>query len=122
MDFTVTAKIQICVPDSDRRHLFDVMKAYTDACNYVSDYIFGTHDQAQFSINKVLYHDLRDKYNLKSQMAQSVIKTVLARYKTIAETEGKWIKPEFRKQSYDLVWNRDYSLVAGQFSVNTLSG
>ena len=122
MDFTVTAKIQICVPDSDRQHLFDVMKAYTDACNYVSEYIFETHDQAQFSINKALYHVLRDKFNLKSQMAQSVIKTVLARYKTIAETEGKWIKPEFRKQSYDLVWNRDYSLVTGQFSVNTLSG
>jgi IS605 OrfB family transposase len=55
-------------------------------------------------------------------MAQSVLKTVIARYKTILETESKWIKPSFKKPQYDLVWNRDYSLTGEYFSVNTLSG
>lgn len=55
-------------------------------------------------------------------MAQSVLKTVIARYKTILEAENKWIKPSFKKLQYDLVWNRDYSLTGGYFLVNTLSG
>ncbi len=55
-------------------------------------------------------------------MAQSVIKTVIARYKSIMTNEGEWIKPEFKKQTYELVWNRDYSLVGDMFSVNTLAG
>lgn len=122
MDYTVTAKIQIIVPDEHKQALFSVMKAYTDACNYVSEYIFNTHDLQQFSINRALYHDLREKFSLKSQMSQSVIKTVLARYRTLSEINSEWTLPVFRKQSYELVWNRDYSLVSDRFSVNTLQG
>jgi IS605 OrfB family transposase len=55
-------------------------------------------------------------------MTQSVIRTVIARYKTILKTQHKWIKAVFRKPQYDLVWNRDYSLVSDCFSVNTLDG
>ena len=98
------------------------MSVYTDACNYVSDYIFYTHDLKQFSLNKSLYSTLREKFGLKSQMTQSVFKTVIARYKTILETQKKWIKPSFKKPQYDLVWNRDYSLTQNCFSINTLNG
>lgn len=93
-----------------------------DACNYVSGYVFCTHDLKQFSLNKVLYSTLREKFGLKSQMAQSVLKTVITRYKTILENQKEWIQPSFKKPQYDLVWNRDYSLTQNCFSVNTLKG
>lgn len=103
---TVTAKIQISV-DTDSKLLLDkTMSVYSDACNYVSDYVFRTHDLKQFSLNKALYTELREMFGLKSQMAQSVFKTVIARYKTILENESKWIKPSFKKPQYDLVWNK----------------
>ena len=76
----------------------------------------------QFSLNKVLYSTLRERFGLKSQMAQSVFKTVIARYKTILENQKEWIRPSFKKPQYHLVWNRDYSLTQGCFSVNTLNG
>ncbi len=120
---TITSKIQIMVnDDNDKQLLDDTMHAYKRACNYVSDYVFKTHDLKQFSLNKALYSDLRDKFNLKSQMAQSVLKSVIARYKTILENDNKWIKPSFKKSQYDLVWNRDYSLNKNMFSINTLNG
>ena len=119
---TVTAKIQISV-NADSKVLLDkTMSVYSDACNFVSDHVFRTHDLKQFSLNKVLYSTLREKFGLKSQMAQSVFKTVIARYKTILETQNKWIQPSFKKPQYDLVWNRDYSLTQNCFSVNTLDG
>jgi len=55
-------------------------------------------------------------------MAQSVLKTVTARYKSVLANEGKWLDVTFKSREYDLVWNRDYSIVAGLFSVNTLEG
>ena len=55
-------------------------------------------------------------------MAQSVLKTVITRYKTILENQNEWIKPSFKKPQYDLVWNRDYSLTQNRFSINTLNG
>lgn len=119
---TVTAKIQISVDTGSKFLLDKTMSVYSDACNYVSDYVFRTHDLKQFSLNKILYADLREKFGLKSQMAQSVFKTVIARYKTILENESKWIQPSFKKPQYDLVWNRDYSLTQNCFSVNTLKG
>lgn len=119
---TITAKVQIIVTYADKTLLEETMSAYCDACNYVSDYVFKTHNLSQAQLNKALYYDLREKYSLKAQMAQSVLKTVIARYKTILEAENKWIKPSFKKPQYDLVWNRDYSLTGGYFSVNTLSG
>ena len=119
---TVTAKIQISASDTDKVLLDETMSVYRDACNYVSDYVFRTHDLKQFSLNKVLYSTLRRKFGLKSQMAQSVFKTVIARYKTILENQNEWIRPSFKKPQYNLMWNRDYSLTQNCFSVNTLSG
>ena len=119
---TITAKIQISATVDDKVLLDETMSVYADACNYVSDYVFRTHDLKQFSLNKVLYSELRERFGLKSQMAQSVFKTVIARYKTILENESKWIKPSFKKPQYDLVWNRDYFLTQNRFSVNTLNG
>ena len=119
---TVTAKIQISVTDTDKVLLNNTMSVYSAACNYVSNYVFHTHDLKQFSLNKVLYSTLREKFGLKSQMAQSVFKTVIARYKTILENQSEWIQPNFKKPQYDLVWNRDYSLTQNCFSVNTLNG
>jgi putative transposase len=119
---TITAKVQIVATDADKVLLDETMSVYRDACNYVSDYVFRTHDLKQFSLNKVLYSTLREKFSLKSQMAQSVLKTVIARYKTILENQKEWIRPRFQKPQYDLVWNRDYSLSKDCFSVNTLNG
>ena len=119
---TITAKIQIVPDDNDKLLLQKTMSAYKKACNYVSSYIFRTHDLNKFSLSKALYYDLRSRFGLKSQMAQSVIKSVIARYKSVNKSYSKWIRVEFKKPQYDLVWNRDYSLRGEYFSVNTLCG
>lgn len=122
MQFTVTAKIQIITTGEDRVLLDKTMDTYRKACNYVAAYVFRTHDLNQASLNKALYADLRSHYGLKSQMAQSVLKTVIARFKTVLANEKAWIKVRFKKPQYDLVWNRDYSLSKAIFSLNTLDG
>lgn len=119
---TITAKIQIIASEEDRKKINDTLSVYRAACNYVSEYVYRAHDLKQPSLNKALYATLREKFDLKSQMAQSVLKTVIARYKTVLENQKEWIKPNFKKPQYDLVWNRDYSLTNNLFSVNTLTG
>ena len=122
MQITTTAKIQVQVLPEQRELLDVTMDKYRDACNFAANYVFQTHDLKQPSLNKALYYDLRKRFGLKSQMAQSVLKTVIARYKTILENQHEWIKPDFSKPQYDLVWNRDYSLSHEFFSLNTLGG
>ena len=122
MQFTVTAKVQIITTGEERAMLDRTMDTYRKACNYVSAYVFRTHDLKQFSLNTALYADLRSHFGLKSQMAQSVLKTVIARFKAVLTNEKSWIKVQFKKPQYDLVWNRDYSLSSNVFSLNTLEG
>ena len=124
MQQTITAKLQILVNPSDKQILCDTMKAYSDACNYVSDYIYSTHNLSRYSVQEDTYYQVREVFGLRSQMAVSCVRTVIAKYKTILENQSEWINPVFRLPQLDLVWNRDYSLNTKNdiFSVNTLNG
>ena len=121
-EITVTAKIQIIVHNDEKSIIDKTMHVYCSTCNYVSNHIFLTHDLNNCSLNKALYLTLREKFGLKAQMAQSALKTVIAKYKTILKNQKEWIKPSFKKPQYDLVWNRDYSITKDFFSINTLEG
>ena len=124
MEQTITVKIQIKISQEEHQNLHNTMQAYTNACNKVSEYIYNTHNLKQRELNKALYGKLRADFGLGAQMTQSVMITVIAKYKTILKNQKEWIKPIFRKPQIDLVWNRDYSLVNNRslFSVNTLTG
>ena len=118
----VTAKVQIFPSKEEKELLLATSRQYEEACNFVSAYVMKTHDLSQVSLNRQLYTSLRSEYLLKAQMAQSAIKSVIAAYKTILTNQKEWIQPSFSSPFLDLVWNRDYSLRPGSFSVNTLSG
>lgn len=121
-ELTVTAKIKLHTSPEQEEFLSRTMHAYREACNFVSEHVYRTHDLAQASLNKSLYHELRARFGLKSQMAQSVIKTVIAKYKAMRSNGHGWAEAVFRLPQLDLVWNRDYSLNGKLFSVNTLDG
>ena len=120
--FVVTAKVHI----HPERHVYQAldrsMVQYSLACDRIATYCFKNRCLKRETIHNDIYEELRDSFGLKSQMACSAIITVIAKYKTILAEEHQWIQPEFKKPQLDLVWNRDYSLVQGVFSVNTLDG
>ena len=145
MYLTKTIKLRLNVT-SEQEVLFRQMtEQYRQACNFVSQYVFchGFNLNSN-SLSKVLYNEIRDNFGLKSQLAQSTLKTVTARYKTVKEQlkqkpykykdeQGKWQRIEktlewlwkpifFNRPQADLVRNRDYSFVENGriLSINTL--
>ena len=50
---TITAKIQIVATKRIKFLLDETMSVYRNACNYVSHYVFHTHDLKQFHLIKV---------------------------------------------------------------------
>ena len=93
----LTMKLKLLTLDDQEKNLNKTMMVYTEACNYVSDYIYETHNLVQRKLHDELYYEIRDKFGLKSQMTSSVIRTVIAKYKTILKKDEKWIKAEFKK-------------------------
>ena len=122
MELTITAKVQIIVSSEQGYQIDKTMEIYRQACNFVSEYVFRIHELRYLPLHNALYTDLRKKFGIKSQMAQSVVRTVRARYKAILESQKRWIKPEFKKPQLDLVRKNDYTLAEDYFSVNTLNG
>lgn len=122
MEFVKTAKVQIH-PETDKiQLLLDSMRAYSDACTFVSEYIFETKDLNQVSVQKHTYGKLRSEYNLPSQMACNVVRTVIGSYKTNKANGMTWIFCRYNAPQMTLSWNRDYSLNKDRFSVGTLNG
>ncbi|MDQ6420514.1 transposase [Paenibacillus sp. LHD-117] len=121
---TVTAKIKIKPSESQIEALYQTMTAFRKGCNFVSALVFDTRELGQSALHRMTYHSLRSTLGLRSQMAQSVMKTAIARYKTLRSNGHAWTLVRFKKPEYDLVWHRDYSLNLGAqlFSVNTLQG
>ncbi|ABX27629.1 transposase [Lactobacillus helveticus DPC 4571] len=154
MNQSVVIKAQLLNIDDETAQAFsNTMCKYRDACNFISQYIFEhAFELKQSKLNKALYHDLRDKFELKSQMAQSAIKTVIARYKTVktqlfqhpfrydtGKKDGKgrgiwaqiyrdltwlWQPISFKRPQLDLQRGRDWSYLSAtnQLSLNTLNG
>ncbi len=122
MEIILTAKVKITPTEKQQTLLQHTLQAYRKGCNYVSEVIYTTKNLVQARLHTATYRPLREQFGLRSQMAQSVMKTAIARYKSTIENGHEWTKVTFMKAELDLVWNRDYSLVRGVVSVNTLAG
>lgn len=145
MELNQVIKLKLKTTDEQIALFKNVTEQYRKACNYVSEYIFDNDFELNsFKLSKLLYHEIRKEFHLKSQLAQSVFRTVTARYKTIQtqlqqkpfkyqEESGKWCriykdlnwltKPVyFKRPQADLIRNRDYSFIEGGsvLSINTL--
>ncbi|MEF7438979.1 transposase [Paenibacillus lautus] len=119
---TVTVKIKLTPTPEQSERMLQTLHAYRQACNFVSQHVYETKKRSVICLHKLLYRDLREAFSLRSQMAQSVLKTVAARYQSIVSNGHPWTQIHFKKPEYDLVWNRDYSLSKQIFSINTLEG
>lgn len=122
MIVTITAKIKIKPTQTQSESLLKIITAYRKGCNFVSSVVFSTRQFKQPILHEMTYNTLRNTSGLRSQMAQSVMRTVIAKYKSNRSNGHPWTLVQFKRPEYDLVWNRDYSLTSGLFSVNTLQG
>lgn len=146
-DIVKTMKLHIHA-DKDVQEAFCALtKRYADTCTAISQYVFD-HGFIlnSLKLQELVYHSVREKFQLKSQFTISAIKTVTARYKTLKEVlsqrpyryqneNGNWQyisrtlewleKPiVFCRPQADFVRGRDYSFVKDGkrtlLSLNTL--
>ena len=147
MDLANVVKLKLNIDDDTGLAFYETAYQYMLACNDVSQYVFD-HDFELNSVtlSKILYKHIRETFGLKSQMVQSAIRTVTARYKAVETQLSKkpykiksadkqlrftrtldWLmKPiRFNRPQVDLVRNRDYSFIKDSdgnevLSINTL--
>lgn len=148
---TIKCKLKIQSP-FDETALTKSLELYRQACNCISQYMFTHHfEMKQSKLNQALYRQLRHQFKLKAQMAQSAIRTTVARYRTVQTQLAQkpyryntgnldrygnelwqsvprtldwlWKPVQFKRPQLDLQRNRDWSLKGDHvLSINTVNG
>lgn len=133
-------------PDNEAVSAFTSLhEQYRLACQYISDIYFDSRfELSRRELHDLYYLELRERFSLKSQQAASVLRTVLARYKSI-DTQFKnepkryydkqsnkatyvkrditWLEHpvQFKRGQADLVYKRDYRFTKdGRLRLTTL--
>ena len=123
---TLTYAVRVNVSPDQSQVLSDTCAAYLNCCNMVSRMAWERKTLGQKALHQLVYRRLRDEYHVGAQMAQSSIIRVIGNYRTIKEMHGSPLatsQPNYSSSGYDLVWNRDYSILKdGRLSINTLNG
>lgn len=123
---TLTYAVRVDASPDQAQALSDTCAAYLGRCNMVSKTAWEHKTISQKTLHHLVYRRLRDEYHVGAQMACSSMNRVIGNYRTIKEMHGSpWAtsQPKYRSSGYDLVWNRDYSIIkGGRLSINTLNG
>ena len=141
MKQVITAKLKLSLSPEQKRLLGEASLAYRDALNYTSHIAFEKGKIASANkLQKLVYQDLRSRFNLPSQMACNVPRQVGATYKSLWTkvkknnedlAAGKTKKrykgldkpPKYISRTCTLNYGRDFSWTKEQvLSVITLRG
>lgn len=142
---TKTVKLKLLLSNEQKEQLIQLCERYRDVCNYVSEWVFNNDFPMNFmQVQNHIYQDLRQRFELNSQITISALKTVTAAYKTVNEQlkqkpfkcqneNGKWQRInrditwlqkriQFKSLQCDLVRNRNYRFISNTISFSTLNG
>ena len=77
-----TMKIKLLTTAEQYSKLFETMKYFNAACNYISCIAFNTKNFSKVKLQHVVYYETREKFSLSSQMVVRAIGKVVESYKT----------------------------------------
>lgn len=119
-EITVSVKI---ISSKEAKSLIErTLDKITDACNFVSDYVWSTNLFDRRKVHNALYKDLRQEFGLKAQAARLVLNQVLERYNNLPNHENLAQPLIFENYDYNFRWSREYTLNKDGLSLSTLTG
>ena len=77
----LTVKLKLLPTEEQKQALLSTMRAFNNACNYVSEIAFTNKMYSKFKLQKIVYYHIRECFNLSSQMAVRVVGKVTETYK-----------------------------------------
>jgi IS605 OrfB family transposase len=82
--------IKLAPTPEHHQALVNTMEAFNQACNYASKVAFNTKTFGQFYIHRLIYHELRAKFGLSSQMTIRAVAQVSESYKANKSTQHEF--------------------------------
>lgn len=77
----LTIKVKLYPNKEQHKALLNTMECFNKACDYISKTAWDNHIFSKIAIQKIVYYDVRDKFDLSSQMVVRAIGKVAESYK-----------------------------------------
>ncbi len=114
----LTIKVKLYPNEQQEKALLETMERFNEACNYISKIAWSTHTFGKVGIQKIVYYDVREKYNLSAQMVVRAVGKVAESYRT-----DKTCQHEFNKHGAIVYDQRILTFKASdEISILTLEG
>ena len=99
------------------QQLVDVMTTFNNACNWVSEQAFTSKTWNKIKLQKQVYYEVKQRFNLSSQMAILVIRKTASSYARFKKRETL---EKFRDLGAIYYDSRNYTIIKDGFSINIL--
>lgn len=114
--------MHLLVDEDGSKRLLDTMEAFNAACNEIAETCFAEQTASKYTIQSLVYHNIREKYGLSAQLTIRAIAKTCEAYKI-----NKAVKPTFKKHgsiTYDsrILTFKGLHLQHPQVSITTLEG
>ena len=76
-----TLKVKLETTLEQSTALLETMHQFNAACNYVAEKAFELHTANKIELQKIVYHEIRDKFGISAQMAVRAISKACEAYK-----------------------------------------
>lgn len=122
MDYVVTAKVKLLPSKEQELQLVETMTVIKKALNYTSTVAYDNNKLSTMKkLQTLVYKELRQDYNLKSQMACNVCSIVAGTYASMKSNHEDTLAI-YKRSKLQYSYNRDYSfLTNGLVSIGTIN-
>lgn len=104
----LTAKVKLLAGDQQRGALLQTMRVANEACNYISDYARENETYGKYALQKAVYYDVRERFDLSAQLVVRCLARVGDAYKL--DRKSKRVFRPLSSIAYDdriLKWKLD---------------
>lgn len=123
MQIVRTLKIKLNLTSEEKVVIDNTLNAFLDALNYGSKIAFDNGEiTSKPKLQKIVYYDLRNKFNLKSQMAVNICTVVCGSYATQHSNNIYGSLAIYKSPKAIYSYGRDYSFLDNKkvISLNTI--
>ncbi|MDG6245033.1 MAG: transposase [Methanolobus sp.] len=114
----LTIKMKMYPNEHQGKALLETMERFNEACNFISKTAWDTHTFGKIGLQKIVYYDVREKYNLSAQMVVRAIGKVAESYRV-----DKTCYHEFKKHGAIVYDQRILTFkTSDEISILTLQG
>ncbi|MGL4452310.1 MAG: RNA-guided endonuclease TnpB family protein [Sarcina sp.] len=121
-ELVVTAKIKILPTIEQKQQLIETMNSIRNGLNFASNIAYENNKLSSMKkLQNLVYKELRESYNLKSQMACNICSVVSGTYASMKSNNEDTLAI-YKKPKLQYSYNRDYSFLQdGTISIGTIN-